>query len=108
MLNPNPKRERGTVCHPLTLRVMINPLLAANPLKQQAPSPRRLKMKLRLSTFFWMIAVIGLLIGWFADHYSLQRKVDRAQAKLKFLQSFDGDTTYSFELPKLQKLQNEK
>jgi hypothetical protein len=76
----------------VTLRVMINPLLAANPLKQQAHSPRKRKMKLRLSTFFWMIAVIGLLIGWFADHYSLQRKVDRAETKLKFLQSFDGDT----------------
>jgi hypothetical protein len=49
-------------------------------------------MKIRLSTFFWMIAVIGLLIGWFADHYSLQRKVDRAETKLKFLQSFDGDS----------------
>ena len=50
-------------------------------------------MKFRLSTFFWMIAVIGLLIGWFADHYSLQRKVDRAETKLKFLQSFDGGST---------------
>lgn len=91
--NPNPKRERGTVSPSLTLRVMINPLLEANPLKHQAPSPRRRKMKIRLSTYFWMIAVIGLLIGWFADHYSLQRKVDRAETKLKFLQSFDGDST---------------
>jgi hypothetical protein len=52
-----------------------------------------------------MIAVIGLLIGWFADHYSLQRKVDRAETKLKFLQSFDGGSTPPFELPELR---NEK
>ena len=91
--NPNPTRERGTVCPSLTLRVMINPLLSANPLKQQAHSPQKRQVKIRLSAFFWSIAVIGLLIGWFADHYSLQRKVDRAEAKLKFLQSFDGDST---------------
>jgi hypothetical protein len=50
-------------------------------------------MKIRLSTYLWIIAVIGLLIGCFAEHFSLQRRVDRAEAKLKFLQSFDVDST---------------
>ncbi|MCF7962709.1 MAG: hypothetical protein K9M08_18365, partial [Pirellula sp.] len=34
----NPKRKRGTVCPSLTLRVVIEPLPAANPLNQQSPS----------------------------------------------------------------------
>ena len=39
-INPNPTRERGMVCPSLTLRVVIEPLTAANPLNQQSPSGR--------------------------------------------------------------------
>ena len=35
-INPNPTRERGMVCPSLTLRVVIEPLPAANPLNQQS------------------------------------------------------------------------
>jgi hypothetical protein len=34
--NPNPLRERGMVCPSLTLRVVMKPLPAENPLKQHA------------------------------------------------------------------------
>jgi len=37
-INPNPTRERGTVCPSLTRRVAIEPLPAANPLNQQPSS----------------------------------------------------------------------
>jgi hypothetical protein len=36
-IDPNPTRERGMVCPSLTLRVVIEPLTAANPLNQQSP-----------------------------------------------------------------------
>ena len=39
-LDGNPTRKRGTVCPSLTLRVVIEPLLAANPLNQQSSSGR--------------------------------------------------------------------
>jgi hypothetical protein len=39
----NPKRERGIPYHSLTLRVVTEPLPAANPLNLQPPSRRRFR-----------------------------------------------------------------